>query len=163
MQPWKAPALFQYLDIMIRAYLDFEGQACLRYDGALRMRSAIQPNLRWDELHPGLWLQHMTPAKSNLGDSFNSGHLNWKSRQVQLAHPSAGQVVQPRLLCFQHNARGSCTRRPCKFRHECLACGGQHPNSSCFKAGAQRQDRGAGGPKKQNGGGDNPGKGAQPN
>ena len=30
--PWRAQALFQYLDLIYRAYVDFAGQAWLLYD-----------------------------------------------------------------------------------------------------------------------------------
>ena len=54
--------------------MDIAGQAWLSYDELFHM-SVIHPNLHWDEPLPGLWLQIMTPARSNLGDRTDSGHL----------------------------------------------------------------------------------------
>uniref|UniRef100_A0ABM5GAZ6 C3H1-type domain-containing protein n=1 Tax=Pogona vitticeps TaxID=103695 RepID=A0ABM5GAZ6_9SAUR len=163
MQPWKASALFQYFDIMRRAKAEFEGQAWLRYDEAFRMRSAIRPELRWDETHPGLWLQHMSPAKTNLGDRFDCGHLNLKYSSGAGARQGAGQAVQPRLPCFEFNNKGSCNKAQCRFRHECIGCGGRHPRSSCFKAGGLRQNKTGGAQRKPDGGGGTPGKGSHAN
>ena len=163
MQPWKASALFQYFDIMRRAKAEFEGQAWLRYDEAFRMRSAIRPELRWDETHPGLWLQHMSPAKTNLGDRFDCGHLNLKYSGGTGARQGAGQAVQPRLPCFEFNNKGSCAKSPCRFRHECIGCGGKHAKCNCFKTGGQRQNKTGGANRKPEGGGGAPGKGAHPN
>uniref|UniRef100_A0ABM5GJG1 C3H1-type domain-containing protein n=1 Tax=Pogona vitticeps TaxID=103695 RepID=A0ABM5GJG1_9SAUR len=163
MQPWKASALFQYYDIMRRAKAEFEGQAWLRYDEAFRMRSAIRPELRWDEVHPGLWLQHMSPAKTNLGDRFDCGHLNIKFTGNVGTRQGAGQTVQPRLPCYEFNNKGSCSKSPCRFKHECITCGGKHPRSNCFRAGGQRQGKQGGSGRKPEGGGSSSGKGANAN
>ena len=98
-QPWQAQSLFQYLDLIYWAYVDFVGQAWLNYDDLFHMQSAIHPNLRWDEPLLGLWLQSMMPARPNLGDRFDSRHLIRKTALNQNPHLGAGQVVQPRLLC----------------------------------------------------------------
>ncbi|XP_078248434.1 uncharacterized protein LOC140705804 [Pogona vitticeps] len=148
-QPWKASALFQYFDIIRRAQAEFEGLAWLRYDEAFRMRSAIRPEMRWDETHPGLWLQHMTPAKCNLGDRFDCGHLNIQSTETTDAQQREGQ---PRWPCYEFNNKGTCVRSPCRFNHVCIACGGKHPKINCSKAGSQRQDK-MGGPNKKSEGG----------
>ena len=163
MQPWKASALFQYFDIMRRAKAEFEGQAWLRYDEAFRMRSAIRPELRWDETHPGLWLQHMSPAKTSLGDRFDCGHLNIKYSGGPGARQGAGQQVQPRLACYEFNNRGSCAKVPCRFRHECITCGGKHAKINCFRTGGQRQNKTGGANKKPDGAGGAPGKGTHTN
>ena len=162
-QPWRAQSLFQYLDIIHRAFLDFAGMAWLRYDQAFRMRSAVQPNLRWDEPQPGLWLQHMGPARTNIGERFDSGHLNKKSAVSQNPRLMAGQAVQPRMYCWEYNSKGVCSRRPCYFKHECSSCGGRHPNATCFKVGNQKQNKSTGGGKKPGSGGGAAGKGPQPN
>ncbi|XP_078249656.1 uncharacterized protein LOC140704835 [Pogona vitticeps] len=148
-QPWKASALFQYFDIIRRAQAEFEGLAWLRYDEAFRMRSAIRPEMRWDETHPGLWLQHMTPAKCNLGDRFDCGHLNIQSTETTDAQQREGQ---PRWPCYEFNNKGTCVRSPCRFNHVCIACGGKHPKINCSKAGSQRQDKMGGSNKKSEGG-----------
>ena len=128
-QPWRASSLLQYFDIIYKAYTDFAGEAWLQYDQAFRMKSAIQPNLCWDEPQLGLWLQHMTPARPNAADRFDSGHLNKKTVSNPIPRSGAGQVVQPHLLCWDNNTKGACTKKPCCFRHECSACGGEHPST----------------------------------
>ena len=137
-QPCMASALFQYFDILCGAKAEFEGLVWLRYDEIFRMRTAIRPELRWDEPHPGLWLQHITPTKCNLGDTFDSGHLNIKSTETTDTRQGEGR---PRLPCYELNNRGSCARSPCRFAHDCLTCGGKHPKITCIKAGMQQQNK----------------------
>ena len=134
---WRPQSLFQYLDLTCRAYVDFAGQAWLIYNKSFSMRSVIHPNLCWDEPLLGLWLQSMMPARPNSGNRFDSGHLIRKVGQNQNPRVGAGQVVQPCLLCWDYNTRGACSRKACRFRHECSVCGGQHPSSSCFWARTQ--------------------------
>ena len=75
--------MFQYLDLIYRVYVDFAGQAWFIYDESFCMRSAIHPNLRWDEPFLGLWLQSMMPARPNLGDRFDNGHLIHKTGEIR--------------------------------------------------------------------------------
>ena len=105
-QPWRVQALFQYLDFIYRAYTDFAGQVWLQYDQVFHMQSAIYPNMHWDRPQSGLWLQHMTPARPNIGDRFDSGHFNRKMATTQTPHPGTWQAVQPRLPCFEYNSGG---------------------------------------------------------
>ena len=162
-QPWQALSLFQYLDLIYRVYVDFVGQAWLSYDKEFHMRSAIHPNLRWDEPLAGLWLQLMTPARPNLGDRTDSEHLI-RNTVVNVTPPvNTGQVLQPHMLCFEYNAKGACSKKQCRFRHECTVCGGQHSSATCFRAGALRQAKGPRGGKRPSSRGSNAGKGAQSN
>ena len=41
-QPWCALFLFQYLDLIFRAYMDFPGHSWLTYDQNFCMRASIQ-------------------------------------------------------------------------------------------------------------------------
>ena len=141
-QPWRAVALFQYLDLIYRAYDDFAGQVWFSYNEAFHMRSAIHPNLRWDEPLAGLWLWIMIPARPSLGDRTDNGHLIGKTAVNVAPHGSTGQMVQPRLVCWEYNAKGVCTKKQCRFKHECTVCGGLHPSASCFRVGMSRQTRG---------------------
>ena len=112
--------------------------AWLHYDEAFRMGSAIDPNMHQDEPQPGLWLQHMTPARPNTGDQFNSGHLNKKAAPGQNPCFAAGQAFQPHMFCWEYNSKGFCTKTLCYFKHECSTCGGHHPKATCFRAGVQK-------------------------
>ena len=93
-QPWHALSLFQYLDLIYRAYMDFLGHSWLTYEQNFHMRASIHMNMHWGEAHPGLWLQTMT-AWPLQGERFDSGHLIRKSGQVNSSLAGAGQVVQP--------------------------------------------------------------------
>ena len=97
-QPWRALPLLQYIDLIYRAYVDYQGHAWLLYDKSFHMRAAICPNLHWDLPQPGLRLQYMTLARPSTGDRFDSGHLIHKAGQMYPTRGAMGQVVQPYLL-----------------------------------------------------------------
>ncbi|XP_054845591.1 uncharacterized protein LOC129336489 [Eublepharis macularius] len=130
-QPQRAAPLFQYIDIVYRAHTEFVGAAWMQYDEEFRMRAAVDPTLPWDRIHQQLWLQLMAPAKPNLGDRSDSGHLVQRLSSPPGSRTSAGQPVQPRLLCWDFAYQGVCARRGCGFRHECPRCKGPHAFSAC--------------------------------
>ena len=53
-QPWRAQSLFQYLDPIYRAYMDFPVHTWLIYEENFCLWAVTYPNLRWDEPHPRL-------------------------------------------------------------------------------------------------------------
>ncbi|XP_054852798.1 uncharacterized protein LOC129341561 isoform X2 [Eublepharis macularius] len=130
-QPHRAAPLFQYIDIIYRGYTDFVGAAWMQYDEEFRMRAASDPTLPWDRIHQQLWLQLMAPAKPNLGDRADSGHLLHRPASTSGTRASAGQPVQPRLLCWDFAYQGVCSRKGCGFKHECPRCKGPHSFPAC--------------------------------
>lgn len=74
-QLWRASALWQYADIIYKAYTGFSGPSWVNYDEEFRMRAALNPALWWDQIHPQLWLQVMTAARPSVGERSDSGHL----------------------------------------------------------------------------------------
>lgn len=155
-QPWRAAPLFQYLYIIYKGYTGFSGPAWLQYDEEFRMRAAMNPALSWDQVHPQLWLQVMSPAWPTAGDRSHSGHLVQHAPSLNTTRSTAGQVVQPRLLCWEFGAQGVCGWKNCTYRHECSLCGGQHAFTACFRGKARK------GQRRPVGGGNPPGKGPQP-
>lgn len=98
----------------------------------------------------------MAPAKPNQEDQSDSGHLVHRLAGFSGAHTSMGQSIQPQLLSSEFTSQGT-LRRTCKYRHECLVCGGT--SYSAYPGGRQK-----GNGKHGNGGGQGnlSGKGAQP-
>lgn len=52
-----------YMNIVYKAYTCFTGSAGMHYDTEFRMRTALNPALRWDQMHLALWLQVMPFAR----------------------------------------------------------------------------------------------------
>lgn len=80
-QPWHALSLIQYQDLIYRAYVDFPGHTWLSYNGNFCKCADQEPELQWDEPLASLWLQIMMPARTAVGDRFDSGHLIQGSTQ----------------------------------------------------------------------------------
>lgn len=87
-QPWHAASLWQYVDILCKAYTSFSGPSWVCYSEEFGMRVALNPALRWDQIHPQLWLQVMT-ARPSFRDHSDSGRS-----------PST-QSGQNRFLCWE--------------------------------------------------------------
>lgn len=77
--PDRGPALFQYMDIIYKVYLNFASDCWLQYDEDFRIRANSKPALPWDQVHSGLWLQTMTVNKVLSGERAHSGHLVQRS------------------------------------------------------------------------------------
>lgn len=73
-QSGRALSLLQYMDIIYKGYTDFTGPAWIQYNAAFHMRAAMNPALCWDQIHPYLWMQIMSPAQPSRGKLSDSGH-----------------------------------------------------------------------------------------
>lgn len=104
-------ALFKYLDLIYRAYVDFPGPVWLPYDENIRADTAKYPELPWDRRHHEYWLQNMTPYRPSLGVCFDSGHLAQRFNFSSGARSAAGQLVQTRLGCWKFNAKVFCSKK----------------------------------------------------
>ncbi|XP_062834196.1 uncharacterized protein LOC134298345 [Anolis carolinensis] len=137
--PSRAHSLFQYMNIINSAYVNFTGSAWLLYDKRFRLRAAHSPTLRWDLIDHQLWLEVLTPARPIAGEKADSGHTIQNSRAGQSfrQHPYSQyqqpQQSQQRLLCWEYSSQGVCSRRGCKFQHVCAICSGQHSSKFCSK------------------------------
>lgn len=74
-QLWRGGTLFQYLDIIMKAYSCYLGRSWLLYDEGLRMWAATNPDLSWDQVHSALWLQIMSGNHIATGKHSHSGHM----------------------------------------------------------------------------------------
>ncbi|XP_053152458.1 uncharacterized protein LOC128345096 [Hemicordylus capensis] len=134
----KGPALVKYMDIIHRGYMDFMGNAWERYDRSFRLRASLNPALPWDRQHQELWLLIMTPSRPIMGERADSGHLISRTPAAQSSGPATVQGVQGTLPCWAFNTSGSCSRSPCRFKHECGFCGGKHASIHCQRVKGPR-------------------------
>lgn len=153
-QPWQALSLLQYMDLIYKTYTDFPSPAWLQYDEQFRMRAAMNPMLRWDQVHSPLWLQIMNPTRVGGGERADSGHLVKRVQaQSQVGfRAQAGQALQKCPLCWEFTSQGACSLKVCNFRHECPLCAGPHAFSSCPKPKGKSSGKDAKGWKRQSGG-----------
>lgn len=99
-QPSRGAELFQYLDIVYKAYSCFAGGSWLQYDEEFRMHATRNSALAWDQMHSMLWLQIMTGTRALVGDRSHNGY---KVQCIVVMSASSclvvGWPVQPRKSC----------------------------------------------------------------
>ncbi|CAG2231067.1 unnamed protein product [Mytilus edulis] len=100
------------------------------YDEQFRLRKAQRPQSSWAVINQDLWSFYITTAMRDQGQS-NESKVGFSSQSEPLHsfRQSSGQqnVQQPRT-CNAYNTKGKrCNFNPCRFKHGCSACGGQHP------------------------------------
>lgn len=61
------------------------------YNEEFRMRAALNPALRWDQINPPLWLQVMTVSRPRFGNRLDSGHVVTRSSAADGPQPMGGQ------------------------------------------------------------------------
>lgn len=104
------------------------------YDEQFRLRKAQRPQSSWAVINQDLWSFYITTAMRDQGQS-NESKVGFSSQSEPLHsfRQSSGQqnVQQPRT-CNAYNTKGKrCNFNPCRFKHGCSACGGQHPAYFC--------------------------------
>lgn len=97
--------MWQYIELIHKAYMGFLGPSSVRYDEEFCMRVALNPALRWDQIHPQLWLQVMMASRPSMGDQSDSGHVATRSATRAGPHTSVGMSVQSRLLCWEFTSQ----------------------------------------------------------
>lgn len=66
----------------------------MQYKEQFRMRAALNPTLRCDQVDLALWMQVLPFAKPNLVKLSHSGHMVQTLSMELGPHPLVGQVVQ---------------------------------------------------------------------
>lgn len=121
-------------------YMDFPSPSWLQYNEQFRMRAAMNPALRWDQVHLPLWIQIIASSRQDIGEHADSGHMVCKSQAMVGSRALARQSRQRCSLCWEFTSQGSCSRKACSFHHECPLCSGPHLFTTCPKP----KSRGAG-------------------
>ncbi|CAC5398741.1 unnamed protein product [Mytilus coruscus] len=104
------------------------------YDEQFRLRKAQRPQSSWAVINQDLWSFYITTAMIDQGQS-NESKIGFSSQSEPLhsiRQLSGRQNVQPPRTCNAYNTKGKrCNFNPCRFKHGCSACGGQHPAYFC--------------------------------
>lgn len=87
---------------------------------------AMIPAPQWDQIHPQLWLQIISPTRPIAGDHSDSEHLV-KCLEIAISpQESKGQIVQAHKLCWEFGSHGICNWELCQYQHACSLCGESH-------------------------------------
>lgn len=116
------------------------------YDEQFRLRKARKPNSSWGTINQDLWAFYISttmkeqqsmenPQASGFSQASNTFQ---KNRSPPLNNPlnsfrNQSQSAVSRT-CNVYNTKGKrCLFSPCRFKHACAGCGGQHPVYFCSR------------------------------
>ncbi len=129
--PNRAQELLQYMTIIRHAAQCHKGVGWCIYDVKFRRKAALNRALSWAEIDQQLWLMIFTVPPATLKEEFPL----FKLGPQQNAFPGAEQGG----ICRDFNRTGACRRSPCKYRHLCNRCEGQHSGVKCPTHGRNRE------------------------
>ena len=148
--PGKAAELFAYQASIIRAERNYEGKRWVVYDRQFRREALARKDLNWSTPDSRLYNEAFTgraKAIARCNHCLQDDHvtslcprnpnqplppwfpdmLSWPGASFQQGHrPSTPRAS----ICRRWN-EGRCKFQACKYRHECLACGGPHMALEC--------------------------------
>ena len=161
---------------IIRASQEYEGLAWFAYDEAYRRQAAVTQHYEWSRINPSIfsvcftgrakrgqkceWCLSASHSSGDCANGAGESEVSQRPRAIELAvgsrgRPSMGRSPPPGYngtdACKLFNEQ-RCFYQRCKFRHICLACGGDHPASGKPECAARTQWIGTGGagPVRQN-------------
>ena len=124
----KASELIAYQLRIVQATRRYRWSAVLDYDMSFRQKAAYVSSLPWDKVDTDLYSRCFTgQAHSVCTLCKRSGHA---ATSCVLRQKDKSSTATSSPTCGLFN-RGNCAYKPCKFRHACSSCGGDHPASSC--------------------------------
>ena len=161
--PEKAPQLFSYSRMIVRASQTFEGPAWVSYDSQFRRKAALLKSWDWGSIDSGLYNECFTGrAKIKVLCKYclSDAHSDQQCPLVPQLAPQSLPISQPaprsqpfsatgnarpssspgqsRMveLCglFNRPTGNGCTFSNCRYAHICSLCRqGPHPASTCSK------------------------------
>ncbi len=158
--PHKAPELFAYQAMIVRAERNYEAGRWVAYDRQFRREALARRDLNWSVPDSRLYseaftgrarsiprcghclqddhLSHQCPQNpSQLWMPWPVGPMAWQkslSGQGPANTPTTRQASRSGELCRRFN-EGRCRFASCKFAHSCRTCGGSHPAIACLQGG----------------------------
>ena len=153
--PSRMKDLMAYLITMINEARRFKYKGWIQYDDLFRQQAAKDPKMSWSSLSSTLYA--VTFLSQHQGDSvtchkcLGSDHPTWSCALFEYQRDgrsvfrdwrgaerkrrrSRSMSPQNRsrhfTICFAWN-NGRCSRDPCRFRHICVKCEGDHKASKC--------------------------------
>ncbi len=122
--PEKVASLLGYFLLLSTACRSTPGGGWRDYDVRFRKYMVDNPSTDWGMMVPTLWMTTVVAKGAQPSKAAST--------------VSTSRMDQP---CFRWN-KGNCNLEDCRFRHHCLLCQGDHPQSQC-------QNKGQSGSRKQ--------------
>ena len=141
-----------YAVLLVRESLRHGGGGWLEYDRLFRQQAALDPNLQWNVIHPGLQATTILSQRSSVAGSFctlcqDCDHTAAQCALSQLQQlptrtlPSRAASSRPASVRICHSWNDGACIHPgtCNYRHICLNCHqASHPARDCHTPSRSR-------------------------
>ncbi len=154
--PHKAPELFAYQSMIVRAERNYEAGRWVTYDHQFWQKALARKDLNWSIPDPRLYSEAFTGRARSIPQcsyclqddhlpqqcpqnsdqfwmSWPMGVMPWRKQfggQGPSTASSARLANRSSELCQRFN-EGHCRFASCRFAHSCRLCGGSHPAVAC--------------------------------
>ena len=152
--PSKAPELFAYQALIVRAERNYEGRRWVAYDRQFRREALARKDLNWSVTDTRLYSEAFTGRARTIArcqyclqDDHSAARCPRDPNRIQVAwlsdtadwarfppSPALAYSRPPlsgsREICRRFND-GRCKQPRCKYQHMCTQCQGSHPLISC--------------------------------
>ena len=142
--PAMVPEFLAYQSTIIKCFKDFEGLGWAQYDRAFRRQVAVTKDLRWSQINGTLYsLCFAGKAKKSaicahcLSDNHSTDRCPEAPPTASKGRSSEFVKREAVPICRLFNAPGGsrCRFKHCRYLHQCIACGQDHPWSACTSDG----------------------------
>ena len=131
---WKD--LNQYKLLIIQTARRFSDKSWLHYDIAFRKEAAASGSTDWSRMHPDLYNFH---PRSPVNTSAASGSSTSSASSLTELLGSSGNPRSSQYCHSWNDGRCRWPFGPCRFRHSCESCHGDHPRIHCPHWSARRE------------------------
>ena len=131
---WKD--LNQYKVLIIQTARRFSDKSWLHYDIAFRKEAAASGSTDWSRMHPDLY---NFLARSPVNTSAASGSSTSSAWSLTELLGSSGNPRSSQYCHSWNDGRCRWPLGPCRFRHSCESCHGDHPRIHCPHWSARRE------------------------
>ena len=109
------------------------------YDEQFRLRKARKPQSSWGVINQDLWAFYISTNMRDFGGQSPTNNFTMQGMAIPPEPTSfrraSGKINTPSTrTCNAYNTKGKrCNFNPCRFRHVCSGCFGQHPVYFCMR------------------------------
>ena len=153
--PEKAPELFAYQAMIVRAERNYEGKRWVAYDRQFRREALARKDLNWSVSDPRLYNEAFTgraKAIARCSYCLQDDHVAtlcprnpnrplfgwypdtsaWPMQMAMSSQPPSlhSRPTNPNEICRRFN-EGRCKQLYCRYRHACNSCQGPHGVLDC--------------------------------
>ena len=157
-QPTKSKELLAYQTLIVREARRCGGRGWLAYDTMFRQQAAGNPEVDWSKLNPTLYAVTFLAQSGSGRNCVLCMESDHNEEDCALAKGKVGPLIlktsssqrsgvegasrlpkgKSRMVCFSWN-QGECSFPYCRYRHNCIKCGGEHRIIQCNAWGADRE------------------------